>query len=267
MLPQPRPVGFRTIIELIKKRPLLLKMGAIFSLVGVAVGTIFLIVIPMLGHDDVPKVDYKRISEHGEATFAIITDMATQYNLTINNQHPSIITYRYIVGGKSNESKFKTLSPDKVNKMEVGDSIAIKHLNGKSIITSLEPFSFPFGTFFTVPLVFLLIGLPCVLLLIYQTRNEIRLLKFGTIREAEVISMTHKPGLPISKVGQGLQIHYQYKTNYNKDILANGFTSDLSMLNTIKQGDVIKIFVSPEDESKSTLISKLEAVRNNWRIV
>jgi hypothetical protein len=53
-------------------------MGAVFSLVGVAVGTIFLIVIPMLGHDDVPQVDYNRISEHGEATSAIIIDMETQ---------------------------------------------------------------------------------------------------------------------------------------------------------------------------------------------
>ncbi len=220
----------------------------------------------MVAHDDVPEVDFKNVNDHGEATTATITDIETQYNLTINNQHPSIITYRYTVGGKSNESKFKTLSPDKVNKMEVGDSIAIKHLNGKSIITSLEPFSFPFGMFFTIPFVLLLIGLPCVLLLVHQTRNEMGLLKFGIITDAEVVSMTHKPGLPLSKVGQGVQIHYQYKTSYNKIYLANSFTSDLSMLNTIKQGGVIKIFVSPEDESKSTLISTLEAVRNGWRI-
>jgi hypothetical protein len=88
-----------------------------------------------------------------------------------------------------------------------------------AIIISLEPFSI----FFTIPLVFLLIGLPCALFLIYQTRTEIRLLKFGTITTAEVISMTHNPGLPISKVGQGIQIHYQYKTNRNKTYFGEWF--------------------------------------------
>jgi hypothetical protein len=265
MLQEPRKVHYQTIIELIKKRSMLLKMGAIFSLVGIVISLVFLIVFPLLGHD-VPEVDYSIINEKGETITGTITNIETQYNVKINNQHPSIISYRYLTDGKSFESKFKTLSPDQVDKMEVGDSIPIKHLNGKSIIISLAPFSFPFGMFFTIPLVFLLIGLPCLLLLIYQIRNEIQLLKFGTITEAEVISMTHKPGLPISKIGHGVQIHYQYKTSYNKTYLANGFTSDLSLLNTIKQGDVIKIFVSSEDESKSTLISRLEAARNSWRI-
>ena len=252
-------------MELIKKRSMLLQMGAIFSLVGIAIGLVFLIVFPMLGHN-IPEVDYLSINDKGETSTGTITNIETQYNLTINNQHPSIISYKFLADGKAFESKFKTLSPDQVDRMEVGDTIPIKYLNGESIITSLEPFSFHFGMFFIIPSVFLLTGFPCLMLLIYQTRNEIRLLKFGTITEAEVISMTHKPGLPISKMGQGVQIHYQYKTNYNRTYLDHCFTSDLSMLNTIKQGDIIKIFVSPEDESKSVLIPRLEAVRNNWRI-
>jgi hypothetical protein len=266
MLQQPRSVHFKTIIELIKKRSMLLKMGAIFSIVGVAVGTIFLIIIPMLGHDDVLDVDYKAINKDGQAATATITEIETQYNLTINNQHPATISYRYVTDGKSSESKFKTLSPDKVKQMQVGDSISIKHMNGKSIITSLEPFSFPFAMFFTIPIVFLLLGLPCVILLFYQTRNEIRLMKFGTIAEAEVISVAHRPGMPLSKAGQGVNIHYQYRTIHNRTYLSYCFTSDLSLLNSLRQGDTIKIFVSPEDHSKSTLVARLEAVRNNWNI-
>lgn len=267
MIPQePRPVRLKTVIEIINKKPLLLKMGAIFSIVGASLGTVFIIVIPLLGQNDVPEMDYKAISESGQTATATITGIETQYNLTINNQHPSILSYRYMTDGEFRESKFKTLSPDKVNRMHVGDSISIKHMNGKSIITSLEPFDFPFGLFFTLPIVFLLLGLPCVVLFVHQIRNEVRLMKFGIITDAEVIAITHKPGLPLSKAGQGVKIHYQYRTMYDKTYLNDCFTSDLSYLNSLRQGDIIKIFVSPEDGSKSIIVSRLDSVRNNWNI-
>jgi hypothetical protein len=216
--------------------------------------------------EDVPKVDYERIQANGALTMGTVTDITLKYNETINNQHPTIISYQYKADGETFESKFKTLFPDSVSGLQVGDTVSVKYLNGESIIASLQPFSFPFDILFIIPGVFFLMGLPCVLIIVYQTRNEIHLMKFGVIKEAEVISMSHNPGLPLSKMGQGLQIHYQYKTDHHKTHIAHSFTSDMLLLNTLKQGDKIKIFVSPDDSSKSILISRLEAIRNNWNI-
>jgi hypothetical protein len=263
MLRQPRPVHARTILELVRRRSMFLKLGGIFAIVGIFMSLIFFTFLSTLD-DGEQKIDYPTVYKNGHEATAVITNIETQYNVSINHQHPSIITYRYEATGKSTEAKFTTLAPDAVARMQVGDSIPIKHLNGQSAITNLEPFAFPFMIFYIVPLIFLLMGVPCVLLLIKQTLRDIHIVKYGTIADAEVISITHKPGT--SKRRATLRIHYQYNTSRHGAMLADDITTDMSMLNTLRQGDIVKIFVSPEDESKSILISRLEAVRNNWAI-
>jgi len=263
MIQEPRPVHFRTIIASVKKRPILLRVSAIYLLTPILMILIFGVIFSV--GDDVPVVDHSRVNELGKPTLGTITGIETQYNITINDQHPSVISYTYDVDGNSLKSKFKTLSTDKVNRLHTGDSIDVKYLNGKSTITSLPPFEFPRKILFTILAPFLLIGLICSSYLFIVCRNEIRLYKFGAVVEAEVIAMDYKAGLPIYKMGRGIKLHYQYKTNHSRNYLGKSFTSDVSLLNALKQGDSIKIFVSLEDESKSILIPRLEAIRNNWK--
>lgn len=150
--------------------------------------------------------------------------------------------------------------------MKVGDTIQVKYLADSSIITGIKPFKFPLDTILYALIPFLIIGLILLTLLYLRVSGKIHLYKSGQVKDAEIISMTPKNGSPLSSIGQGVRVHYQYKTTRGESVLGESFTSDYSILNSKKQGDLIKIFVSVDNESKSTLITKLDEVRNNWKI-
>jgi len=222
-------------------------------------------IFTMIG-SDVPKVDYEQVNKNGKSTTATITKIVTQQNVTINNEHPSIISYKYTNGNKEIETQYKALAPDQIRRMNVGDTIEVKYLSDSSIIPGLEPFEFPLALLWSILIPFLGIGLVLLIFLYLRVRNEIDLYRRGEVRDAEIISMTHTRGLPISGFGQGITVHYQYNTTRGQSILGESFTNDYSMLNSKKQGDLVKIFVSSDDESKSCLISKIDQIRNNWKI-
>jgi hypothetical protein len=238
-------------------------VGLIFTLLPFAMGAIFLLVTT-LTDSGIPDADYESVSSNGKLTTATITGIETQSNITINNEHPSIISYRYVKEDVEANGIYRSLDPDKINRMDIGDTIQIKYLAESSMIVGLESFTFPFDILLNILIPFLVIGLIMLGLLYLRIRNELNLYKHGQVKDAEVISMTPKGGLPIS--GIGVTVHYQYKTTRGQSILGESFTSDYSILNSKKQGDTVKIFVSVSNESKSCLIPKLEEIRNNWKI-
>ena len=258
MIIQAREVTSRTILEVAKRNPALFGLSIGYLTASIIAGSILLAVFS----NDGPKIDYERLSTQGQSTTGIITDIDTQYNITVNNEHPSIISYRYQANGTEVESEFETLAPDKVSRLSVGDSIAIKYLDGQSMIASMESFEFPFELFLLIPGAFLVAGLVIALIVALATRKEITLFKYGKIAKAEVLSITR------TRIGrnESLSINYQYKSDSGQTHITEKRTRDVSLANTLKSGDTIKIFVSPTDESKSTLIPKLEIARNNWRI-
>jgi hypothetical protein len=265
MIREPRKVGLKTILDLVKQKRLHFTVGLIFTLIPFAIGAIFLLVTTLID-SDLPKVDYDSLNKSGKLTTATITDIETQSNITINNEHPSIISYKYNGDNKEIENQYRTLDPDRINRMNIGDTIEVKYLADTSIIVGLDPFEFPFHILFKILIPFLIIGLTLLGLLYLRIRSAINLYKHGEIKEAEIVSMTPKNGLPISGIGQGVTVHYQYKTARGQSILGESFTSDYTVLNNKKQGDLIKIFVSSDNDSKSCLIPKLDQVRNNWKI-
>jgi len=265
MIKEPRQVGLKTIFDLVKQKRVHFIVGLVFTLIPFAFGAILLLVTTLID-SDLPNVDYDSVNKNGKLTKATITDIETQSNITINNEHPSIISYKYNGDDKEIETQYRTLDPDRINRMNIGDTIEVKYLADTSIIVGLDPFEFPFDMFFKILIPFLIIGLTMLGLLYLRIRGEINLYRHGEVKEAEIVSMTPKNGLPISGIGQGVTVHYQYKTTRGQSILGESFTSDYTVLNSKKQGDLIKIFVSADNESKSCLISKLDQVRNNWKI-
>jgi hypothetical protein len=211
----------------------------------------------------VPKVDYAEVREQGDTTAGVITKIVKQSNVKLNGKYPYIVSYRYSTNGGVSESKFKTLDAHKIDRMNVGDSVQIKYLNDQSIIASLKPADFSMEMFTFFPLIFAFVGLPCLVYLYYFTRSLLYLYKYGTIAKAQVISMTHKINPMIPRTSQ-LEVHYQYKSDQDETLLGSTMSSDMTLLNTLKQGEIVKIFVSPYDSSKSTLVPRLEAVRNGW---
>lgn len=261
-----RQVGFKTILALLKQKGIHFSIGMIFTLLPFAIGLIFLL-ITTLSDSGIPKADYKEIGDRGKLTVATITEIEVQGNITVNDEHPSIISYKYN-NDDNDEVKgvYRSLNPDKIDRMDIGDSIQIKYLAGDSMIVGLEPFKFPFGMLYDILTPFFVIGIIFLSFLYFRIRIELDLYKNGSVMQAELVSMTPKTSSPFSSNGQGVTVHYQYKTTTGKRILGKSFTIDHSILNSKKQGDLLKIFVSETNESKSCLIPKTEQIRNNWEI-
>ena len=260
MYTPPRPVSTKTIFDIIGRKPVLLVLSLIFTLIPFLVGSIFLFVFSILD-TGVPKVDYERISRDGTMGKAVITDIEVQQNVTINNQHPAVITYRYQRDEKEIESKYETLNEYKVSKMNIGDTIAIKYIGNDSIIAALEPVSFPFEILMTIAFIFLSAGLVFLTLLVSYVRRHVTLYRHGIVREAKIISI----GSFGPRLRGGINVHYQYKTSRGELIPGQSITNDLTVIGK-KEDDVIKIFVSSDNETNSCLIQKLDVVRNNWKI-
>ncbi|MFC4231967.1 hypothetical protein ACFOW1_08700 [Parasediminibacterium paludis] len=114
--------------------------------------------------DTCEKYDHTAIAAKGKDLKATVTELQTQYNVTINEAyHPQIITYTYN-DGQVKTDKFKTLiDPDKPT-FKVGDTLNIRLYKGETIIKNLEPYSFPVFLFYTLPIIFLIIGIPLFLM-------------------------------------------------------------------------------------------------------
>jgi hypothetical protein len=258
-LKETRPVGFKTVLGLLKQKRTNFSLGIIFTLLPVAMGIMFLLITRLID-SDIPDADYTAVSNKGRLTTATITDIETQSNITINSEHPSIISYTYMDGNNKENGVYRSLDPDRIIRMDIGDTIQIKYLGDSSMIVGLDPFEFPFNLVFNILIPMLVVGIAMLTLLYFRIRSELNLYKHGEVKDAEVVSMTSKAGR------QGFTVHYQYKSTLGQRILAESFTNDYAILNGKKQGDTIKIFVSTDDESKSCLIPKLEQIRNNWKV-
>lgn len=261
----PRQINFSTYLNLLKKNPIPTLIGFLFTILPIFMMVIFSIAFSSI-NTDTPEIDYDLINQQGKELNAKITDIETQHNITINGVHPSIISYTYSIDGQDVNSNFKTLSERKIRNYEIGKVITIKELNGSSIIKDLKPYDFSTKFLLFMPLLFLIIGLPFLLYSIFKLRKEVNLYKYGRIAKGKIISMIPKAGLPISGIGQGIIVHYQYEPAQGKSIIGESFTTDFSILNDKKKDDFLPIFISDESEDKSCIIPKLESLRNNWGV-
>ncbi|MFI2743372.1 hypothetical protein ACG2LH_11580 [Zhouia sp. PK063] len=261
----PRKVKFSTILNLLKKKPIPMLFGFLFTLIPLFLVIVLSIVFSSFGNDT-PEIDYELINTQGKEITAEITDIETQYNVTINGVHPTIISYKYLENGNEVHSKYKVLEERKIANLEIGDNVDIKELNGNSILKGLKPYDFSTGFFLLFPIPFLIIGLPFLIYSILNMKKELNLYKFGKVNKGKIISMMPKSGLPFSNVGQGIIIHYEYESRNGNKIIGESFTTDFSIMSDKKKDDFTPIFVSTENENKSCIVSKLDSLRNGWNI-
>jgi hypothetical protein len=260
-----REVKLSTKLQLLWQRPILTIISAYMLIFPLFFMAISYSLMNMNKDKSIPDVDYEEVNTKGIITSGNIINIESA-NEIINNEHPAVITYKYIIDNKEIESKFQTLSLDKVEKMKIGDIIEIKYLDDESIPTGLEPGTFPWDIFFYPPLLALFIGIVLTTFLLNSTAKKIKLYKYGTVKEAELISFMPRPGLPITGIGGGINVQYRYKMSGGHKMIGESVTKDTSIMKEKKPGDTIKIFVSPDDELKTCLIPQKEATRNNWKI-
>jgi len=164
---KPREVKLSTKLNILKKKRIPMLFGFLFTLIPLFLVIVLSIVFSSI-ENDTPEIDYDLINSQGKERTAVIKDIETQYNVTINGVHPTIISYKYSENGKEIESKYKVLEERKIEKFEIGSNLEIKELNGNSIVKDLKPYDFSTGFFLLFPIPFLIIGLP---FLIYSLLN------------------------------------------------------------------------------------------------
>jgi len=252
----PRKVKLPTIINLINKRPISVALGLGFTIIPIFIATFLFFKFYSI-ENKTPNVDYELVNSIGKKINAEIVDIETLYKFKINGNHPTIISYKYFKNGNEIESKFKVLENIKLKKLEIGNELQIKELNGKSIILHLKPYKNQVNFIALWLGAFLIIGTPILYYLIKKLKMDIKLYKFGRISKGRVIDI-------IPKSNKGAYVHYHYEIQNGEKIFGESFTKDFSLINSKMKGDFIPIFISQSNETTSCIIPKSESLRNNW---
>ncbi|WP_272022736.1 hypothetical protein [Olleya namhaensis] len=254
-----RKTNFKTIWQRAKIRPIIL----LFAFQGIAFA--LLLFLPMgfmmnsLG-DSFPFVEnVEKNQSDGKNENAVLTNIKGINNITINGNNPQILTYEFDFNGQKTESKFSVFEPDKTDILKIGDIIPIKHLNGQSIPSEFEQYTFNINFMYYIAGVILLIVLILCYLLYSRINKEFLLYKTGRIIEGKIVSISHNKGFTFSKFGSSMDVHYEYGNN-----VAKSRTNNFALTNNKSTGDSIKILVS-QDGNSSCLYPELIAKTNNWK--
>jgi archaellum component FlaF (FlaF/FlaG flagellin family) len=254
-----RKTNFKTIWQRAKIRPILL----LFAFQGIAFALLLFLPMGLMMNsmeDSFPFVENaEKIQSDGIMTNAVLTNIKGIDNITINGNNPQILTYEFDFNGQKSESNFSVFEPDKTDVLKTGDIISIKHLNGESIPTEFEQYSFNMDFMYYIAGAILLIGLILSYLLYSQIKKEITLYKTGRIKEGKIISISHNRGFTFSKFGSSMDVHYEYG-----NIVAKSRTNNFALTNNKSIGDSIKILVS-QDGNTSCLYPELIAKTNGWK--
>lgn len=261
---QKRQVQFSAFINLLKERRPFSILGILFPFFAI-IGSIVIITILNLNKQPYESYDYEKIKKNGSEKNAVVSNIEDA-NINVNGKNVKIITYEYNNGEKVID-QFKTLEADKIADLKIGTQVKIKSFENQSVLKDIKPFVFPILFIFILPFIFLIIGIPFFLMSVLPSLRNYSLYKNGIVKEAEIVSMEMSTGITSYKSGpQKIIVHYFFIGKNGVKIFGKSSTTDFLALNEIKSGDKIKIFVSENDENKSCLIPKLEALKNNWNI-
>jgi hypothetical protein len=232
-------------------------LGLGFTLIPLIILTPLVWFMKLSGEQPYEKYDHKKIEAQGVEIPAKITYIKVMYNVSVNGEHPVVISYSYQNNGQTSNDKFETFDLERIANWNVGDEVKIKVLGDESKIAGVEPFSFSFSFFYIIPGIFLSIGIPFFIIGVLPVIRLYNLYKNGIVREATVVA--------VEPARQGVEVNY-YFTGVHQDRVFGKSRADYTYLSEKQPGDKVKIFVSEQNENNSCLIPKLEAVKYNWGI-
>ncbi len=263
---KPRPVRIATYFSVLHKYPVPFRLSIIFILLPLFIMLPVIFLINRISQSPYEKYDYAKIDKEGTPLKGRITNVRTDADTRINNRHPSIISYTYLMNGKETTSEFKTLAPEKAQQIKAGDSIAIKVLNNESEIVNLKPFHFPFFVFYFIPIPLLLTGIGFGIYLSTRLFKEISLYKYGNTQEATIMAITDRVYTRTNISRKIIDVDYSYTTITGTKIQGSSRAINAGTVSSKKPGDAIKIFVSVKDETKSCIVPIEQALQNNWQV-
>lgn len=261
-----REVTFSNLIKLIKDRRPFSIIGIVFVFSSIFILLPSVLFLTKSFIEPYEKYDFDKIEQNGIEQTAKIIDLRPVNNVEINGEHPLKISYEYINNDATKSDKFQTMDLEKTNEMKIGNEIKIKTFENQSKIQNLEPFTFPFYVFYILPIIFFVLGSIFSIIGLVPALRDYNLFKNGIVKDGTIISLTPNSGLPITNIGQSILINYYYLSSNGQKIFGKSKTTDFSIMTEKKAEDVIKLFVLENNESKSCIIPKLEAMKNNWKI-
>lgn len=261
-----REVNFKVLYDLLKRRGPLSLLGIIFTALSIFICISLILIAPSI-KKPYEKYNFSEIIKNGTQKTAKVTSIDPVYNVTVNGEHPEIISYDYENNGQSISDKFETFDLEKAADYKVGGEISVLAYQNQSMIKDLKPYGFPVFIFYLIPLIFFTIGLIFLLITLPPALKIYNLYKTGFVKEAQIISITSGSSIsPIMMAGQSFEVNYSFLNEYGNIIFGASKTPDFLIVNEKKAGDPIKIFVSEMDENKSCLVPALEAMKYNWSI-
>jgi hypothetical protein len=260
-----RKVTFSNLIKLIKnRRPFsILGIGFLFLSIFVLLPLSFLMSNALL--EDCEKYDFEKIEQIGTLNKAKITNIASVDNVTVNGKHPVEIVYQFLDHGIEKFDKCRTMDFNNIQDFTIGREISIKTLDHQSKIQNVEPFSFPFYIFYLAGALFFIVGAVFAFIGLKPAFQDYALYKHGIVKEAVIVDLSSNFS-PSRIAMQSVLVNYYHLDAHGKKIFGKSKTTDLSIINEKKSEDKIKIFVSPQDEHKSCIVPKLEALQNDWKL-
>ncbi|HVU28699.1 MAG TPA: DUF3592 domain-containing protein [Verrucomicrobiae bacterium] len=253
MIPDPpRKLSAGAFWSALWDRPRALIFGAWFTIFPI----IFLIPFSIAMAAMIPHAPNRtKILAEGVETNAEVTKIETVHNEEINGVNPRKISFRYEINGRTNLASMETLSVEETADWKPGQQIVVRYLGDAATIPSLEPVDFPWILFLLMPLFFGIFGAPFLIYCIIRARNKLKVMKFGIVKKARLLSLA-----PVTSFGISWFFKTRFEANYvfqnekSSEVYGSSLTADLVLLNEKKKGDEIEILVLPNQEMKSLIL-------------
>lgn len=210
-------------------------------------------IIPSLMKEPYESSNYKEIQNNGENIRGVVINKKENLNITINGEHPTVISYKFKLNDNERFAKYRTLENDKILNLKVNDTINLKYLKGETKIDALEPFSFSIMPFLFIPLPFIIIGIVIIILSLKPYLLERKIIKYGEARKGTIVSIFPFSGFPITNFGKHVLVNYYYFSQTGEKLYGKAKIINLNVLNGKKIDNNIEIVVLKEDELKSTI--------------
>jgi len=237
---------------MLKKYPAIL-LGIFITLLSLFFFSLVALV-PSLMREPYESSNYKEIQNNGKNIQAVVINKKENLNITVNGEHPTVISYKFKYNNNEIFSKYRTLENDKVSNLKINDTVSIKYFKGETKIDSLEPFSFSIIPFLFIPLPFLIVGLLIILLSLKPYILEQKIIKFGKPKIGTITSVFTFSGFPITNFGKHILVNYSYDSETGEKLYGKSKIVNFNLLKNKKEGDQIDILVlKVKKEFKSTI--------------
>jgi hypothetical protein len=238
-------------LRLAVRRRQSLFFGALFIVISIAQYTLLtLVFVPIFQGQDEAKIRAAGKSAKGE-----VIQVEDVPNLSVNGVTPKRVFFRYQADVLEREASMMTESVAEVSKWQKGRPVGVRYLDGRATIVDVQPIDFPIpmSLMWTGQVAMLVLGGALLVFGLIGARRTYRLLKYGVVRPAKLVSCEALSPSLSSRLTARFKATYVYADSTGHEIFGSATSTDLLLLSQ-KKGDEVRVLVLPEDERRSAIL-------------